>query len=219
MRPPQRQADKGPGLHNGLQGLDMFPMEGIHEEVWEELCGQKLQSRTDQGIFPWPGAFQPGPGVWVGSGHSSWLCFRRNPLETAKEQSIHIKPNRSTSKTISQPFREIYSGLRSLLWQECMPQLDHITLRPQGHKVIILSLPDSEQASHKYQWGGKGTTSYFSSIHCFASFMSHLEVGNKKPESSFQSLWVEYVRPSLGALNLWEEEGHGTHTPSILSYP
>ena len=49
---PQRQADKGPGLHNGLQGLDMFPMEGIHEEVWEELCGQKLQSRTDQGIFP-----------------------------------------------------------------------------------------------------------------------------------------------------------------------
>ena len=33
-------------------------------------------------------------------------------METAKEQSIHVKPKRNTSKTIPQPFREIYSGLR-----------------------------------------------------------------------------------------------------------
>lgn len=38
--------------------------------------------------------------------------------------------------------------------------------------------------------------------------MSQLEVEARSSESSLQSLWVEYVRPSLVALSLWEEEGH-----------
>ena len=38
--------------------------------------------------------------------------------------------------------------------------------------------------------------------------MSQLEVWSQEPENSLQSLWVEYVRLSLVALSLWEEEGH-----------
>ena len=30
----------------------MSPIECLHEEGWEELPGQKLQIRIDQGIFP-----------------------------------------------------------------------------------------------------------------------------------------------------------------------
>ena len=38
--------------------------------------------------------------------------------------------------------------------------------------------------------------------------MSQLEVWSQEPENSLQSLWVEYVRLSLVALSLWEEEDH-----------
>ena len=48
----QRQADKGPGLDHGLQGLDVSPVECLHEEVWKKLCGQILQSRKGQSIIP-----------------------------------------------------------------------------------------------------------------------------------------------------------------------
>ena len=48
---PQKQADKGPGLHHDLQGLDMFPMEGIHEEVWEEEHARE-NTRSGQKRLP-----------------------------------------------------------------------------------------------------------------------------------------------------------------------
>ena len=34
------------------QGLDVSPLDCVHEEGWEELPGQKLQVRIDQDIFP-----------------------------------------------------------------------------------------------------------------------------------------------------------------------
>ena len=49
---PQRQVDKGPDLHHGYQCLIATPIEGFHEELGEELDGQKLQSSDDQGLVP-----------------------------------------------------------------------------------------------------------------------------------------------------------------------
>ena len=49
---PQRQTDKGPGIHHGLQGLTSTPTEGFHEEWGEEFDGQILQSCDGQGLIP-----------------------------------------------------------------------------------------------------------------------------------------------------------------------
>lgn len=39
---PQRQADKGPGLHHGFEGLGPISGKGFQEEGREELRGQTL---------------------------------------------------------------------------------------------------------------------------------------------------------------------------------
>ena len=49
---PQRQADKGPGLHHSLQNFSVSPIEGLSEEGWEELHRQLFQSRKGQVIIP-----------------------------------------------------------------------------------------------------------------------------------------------------------------------
>ena len=49
---PQRQADKGKALHHCLRVSMCHPMECLHEEGWEELPGQILQSRKGQSVIP-----------------------------------------------------------------------------------------------------------------------------------------------------------------------
>ena len=56
------------------------PWRGVGRALWVKTPEQNRPRH-----LPWSGAFQPGPRVWVGLGHSSWLCFKKNPVETANK--------------------------------------------------------------------------------------------------------------------------------------
>ena len=155
---PQRQADKRDRLAPWSQGLDVSPMGCIHEEGWEELLRQKLQIRIDQGIF-----LEQVHSLQVqeptGVPDTSWLCFRRNPVENASEHIIHVRPSRSRPKTISQPFRGIYSGLRLCSGRVDVPQLGHMPFRPQwaqsyssfpiGFRTSLSQVPMRRNGNHQ----------------------------------------------------------------------
>ena len=53
-------------------------------------------------------------------------------MENASELIIHVRPSRGTPKTISQPFRRIYSGLR-----HCSGRGGRASVRPQAIQVSM----------------------------------------------------------------------------------
>lgn len=119
--------------------LICFLMEGIHEEVWEELR-QKLQSRTDQGIFP----------DQVHSSQVQEASVGQTLILTLASEGILWKLPRNKASILSnrahsyksQPFRvEIYSGLLSALLpgRSASASIRPYNTQASRHKVIILS--------------------------------------------------------------------------------
>ena len=45
---PQRQADKGPGLHHGLQSLNVSPLECFHEEGGKSSVGRNSKAEMTE---------------------------------------------------------------------------------------------------------------------------------------------------------------------------
>ena len=107
MRLPRGRQTKGKActMGSGSRCVShrMPPWRGVGKAPWADPPKQKRPNRHSSA-----GAFLPDPGIWVGSKHSSWLYKKRSPVETAKEQGIHVRPSSSTPKTISQPFRRTY---------------------------------------------------------------------------------------------------------------
>ena len=107
MRLPRGRQTKGKActMGSGSQCVShrMPPWRGVGRAPWADPPKQKRPNRHSSA-----GAFLPDPGIWVGSKHLSWLYKKRSPVETAKEQGIHVRPSSSTPKTISQCFRRTY---------------------------------------------------------------------------------------------------------------
>lgn len=149
---------------------------------------------------------------------SSWLCFKRDPVETAKEQRIHVKP-RNTSKTISQPFREIYSGLRFSSGRGGVPQLNHITFRPQWAQSYD-SFPTGFRTSLSQVSVREERQPLAISVPSTALLNScPTWIWVARILQAHQSLWGEDIRPPLGPSVYEKRKVMGTHTASILSFP
>ena len=57
-------------------------------------------------------------------------------MENANKHIIHVRPSRSTPKTISQPFRGTYSGLRHFSGKGgCAPVKPHAIKASMGTKL------------------------------------------------------------------------------------
>ena len=157
MRPSRGRQTKGqactviPRSWCVLHGL--CPWRGVGRAPWAETPDKNRPRH-----LPWAGAFSPGPGAYGGSEHSSWLCFRRNPVENASEHIIHVRPSRSRPKTISQPFRGIYSGLSTALAGVDVPVRPHAIQAsraqwyssfPTGFRTSLSRVPIRRNGNHQ----------------------------------------------------------------------
>ena len=217
---PQRQVDKGPGLHHGFQGLNKSSMEGFQEEWWGELRGQTLQSRKVQVIGPqWleVASRQINESGWGLDTHPDsapkWLLLKlpgsKGSILDNAEAHIRMSPYSSKEST---------QGQGHLSSSRTREALSHITLgraqwRQSDDSFCILNIhfTSTEEA--------KATTSQFGSIYCFSySFAPRNECILKCMKTDSIFIWGKYSDHHLELLLYGKRRVMWIHTASTVSY-